>query len=146
MPIILLVKSAQFNQDCAGYLKQCSNANSIELALDRLNLAIQYLEENELTTGYTSILWKTENENIGFWYNNLKTCQTELEKAANSTQLEQTNILMRVRESLLENGDSGEHLIIPNGIIKYPNNLLNAISLWVSLGLILVGGVLVSTK
>lgn len=146
VPIILLVKSAQFNQDCQGYLRQCSNASSVELALDRLELAIQYIEENDLTTGYTSILWKTEADNIGYWYDNLKTCQKELEQAINLPQLEQTNTLMRVRESLLENGENGEYLILPNGIVKYPHNLLYAILIWVSFGLALLGCVIITSE
>ena len=139
LPCIVLIKSAQFTQDCKGYLEQCSNANSVEMALDRLDRAVRYLERNDLTTGYTSILWKTEDENIGFWYENLQVCKQELKKALGATQLEQTNVLMRVRESLLKNGDKGEFLIIPDGIVKYPHNLWYGIGLWISLFLIVIG-------
>ena len=139
LPCILIVKSVQFTQDCKGYLEQCSNANSVEMALNRLELAIRYLERNDMTTGYTSILWKTEDENIGFWYENLQTCRQELKKALDATQLEQTNVLMRVRESLVKNGKEGEYLIIPDGIFKYPHNLWYAIGLWLSLFLIVIG-------
>lgn len=139
LPCIVLVKCAQFMQDCKGYLEQCSNANSVEMALNRLELAIRYLERNDMTTGYTSILWKTEDENIGFWYENLQTCRQELIKARDASQLEQTNVLMRVRESLVKNGEKGESLIIPDGIVKYPHNLGYAIGLWLSLFLLVIG-------
>ena len=139
-PAILLVKSIQFNQDCKGYLKQCSNASSVELALERLELAIRYVERNDMTSGYTSILWKTEGDNVGYWYDNLMTCRKELKKAVNSSQLEQTNTLLKIRESLTENGEKGEYIILPDGIVKYPHKLLYAILMWVSLGLILIGG------
>ena len=139
LPCTLIVKGVQFTQDCKGYLEQCSNANSVEMALDRLDRAVRYLERNDLTTGYTSILWKTEDENIGFWYENLQTCRQELIKALDATQLEQTNVLMRVRESLVKNGEKGEFLIIPDGIVKYPHNLGYAIGLWLSLFLIVIG-------
>lgn len=146
LPAVLIVKSIKFTQDCRGYLQQCSNSNSVELALDRLDLAVQYLERNDLTTGYTSVLWKTEDDNIGFWYENLQTCRQELEKALDATQLEQTNVLMKVRESLVENGEKGEVLIIPNGIVKYPHNLLYGIGLWFSLFLFLIGALLITLK
>ena len=62
----------EFEQNCTGYLKQAADANTIELAIDRLDKAIEYAESKNWTDGYTSILWKTEDENIGFWYKNLK--------------------------------------------------------------------------
>ena len=121
------IRSIRFKQNCSGYLKQCANASSITLALDRLNLAIDYLEKNNLTTGYTSILWKTEDDNITFFYNNLKDCQQELIKVADASQLEQTNVLMKVREVLTDEGQYGTKLVIPNGLSRYPFNTLFAI-------------------
>ena len=64
-----------FQQQCGGYLKQAADANTVELARERLNLAINYIEAKGYTTGYTSIFVKTEDENIGYWYQNIKACQ-----------------------------------------------------------------------
>ena len=128
VPSIVLVKSIQFDQNCGGFIKQCADASSIELALDRLNIAIDYVEKNNLTTGYTSAFWKTEDENLEFWYQNLKTCQKELMVATQSTdQLLQTNVLMKVRETLLDDGKEGVELTIPDGIHVFPYNLLYTI-------------------
>ena len=128
VPSIMLVKSIQFDQNCGGFIKQCADASSIELALDRLNIAIDYVEKNNLTTGYTSAFWKTEDENLEFWYQNLKTCQKELTEATQSTdQLLQTNVLMKVRETLLDDGKEGVELTIPGGIHVFPDNLLYTI-------------------
>ena len=73
-PTILVVKNVKFNQNCTGYLKQTADANTVDLAISRLNMALDYIEANNLTEGYTSVLWKTEADNIGFWYQNLKSC------------------------------------------------------------------------
>ena len=129
MPTIMVVKHIQFSQDCGGYLKQAADANSVELAIDRLNIAIDYIEENNLTSGYTSIIYKTEDENVGFWYKNIITCRDELISCINSSQFEQTNTLMKVRESLIDNEEKGDALTIPSGISRYPNNLGYAILL-----------------
>lgn len=132
-PTISLIKSIQFMQNCSGYLKQAADANSVELAVERLNKAIDYIEAHNLTEGYTSILWKTEDENIGFWYQNLKVCQAELSDAADATQLEKTNVLMKVRESLTDDGgDDGITLTMPAGISRYPHNARYAILNWLS--------------
>ena len=143
VPIICIVKSIKFNQDCAGYLKQAADASTIELALDRTNKAIAYIEANNLTDGYTSVLWRTEDENIGYWYQNIKACKTELEDGLDGSQLEKSNILMKVRETLTDNGEHGTSLTIPDGISKYPNNALFGILNWISFFLIVIGSVLI---
>ncbi len=117
----------EFNQNCTGYLKQAADANTIELAIDRLDKAIEYAEIKNLTDGYTSVLWKTEDENIGFWYKNLKASRVELEKALNSSQMEQTNVLMKLRETLTDNNENGTYITYPDGLWKYPNNMEFAI-------------------
>ena len=121
----------EFQQNCTGYLKQAADANTIELAIDRLNKAIEYVESKKWTDGYTSILWKTENENIGFWYKNLKASRVELEKALCSTQMEQTNVLMKLRETLTDNNENGTYITYPDGLWKYPNNMEFAVFAWI---------------
>lgn len=136
---ITTVKSEKFDQNCYGYLKQTANANTPELALERLNLAIGYIEAHNLTSGYTSILWETEDENIEFWYRNILACREELQNCMNSSQLEKTNVLMKVRESLTDS--NGEHtiIIIPKGLYKYPHNGLWAIGELASFLSIIIG-------
>lgn len=125
-PTITLIKSIQFNQNCKGYLKQTADANSVELALDRLNKAIDYVEANNLTSGYTSIIYRTEDENVEFWYNNLLTCKQELTECIESSQFEKTNVLMKVRESLTDQEGEGTVITCPSGLSRYPNNKIFA--------------------
>lgn len=137
VPVQVLVKSIKFNQDCAGYLKQAADANTAELALTRLNYALDYVETHNLTKGYTSILWRTEDENVGFWYENLKACQKELEECLDGTQLEKSNVLMKVCESLTDDGgEDGLQLTIPAGISRYPENKQYAF--WLTLSFLLM--------
>lgn len=119
----------EFNQNCKGYLKQAADANTVELALDRLDKALSYAERKGWTDGYTSILWKTEDENVGFWYDNLKASRQELILVQNSSQLEQTNVLMKLRETLTESTDKGTAITYPAGLWKYPHNGLYAVLL-----------------
>ena len=129
-PVVIITKSVQFDQNCGGYLKQAADANTPELALERMNVALDYIKANNLTDGYTSILWKTEDENVGFWYRNIVACQEELKSCLGSSQLEKTNVLMKVRESLSD---------IPEGIHLYPYNGLWAIAFFISLIMLLLG-------
>lgn len=100
--------------------------------MDRLNLAIKYIEDHNLTDGYTSVMWRTEDENVGYWYTNIKACTHELEQGIDSSQLEKANLLMKIRETLTDNGESGTVLTIPDGISVYPYNLLWGILLIVA--------------
>ena len=121
-PVASFMKSIEFEQGCGSYLKNAADANTPEIALERINHALKYIEDKGLTQGYTSIFWKTEDENVEFWYMNIKACQKELVCCLNGTQLEKSNVLMKVRESLTDNGEKGIELTIPNGIHKFPEN------------------------
>lgn len=137
-PVSCTVKSIQFKQECSGYLKQTADANTVKIALERLNLALDYIERNNLTHGYTSVLWLTEEENVEFWYKNLKACQSELKACLNGSQLEKSNVLMKVRESLTDEGEKGTKLTIPNGISRYPNNASWMLFGWISFLLLII--------
>ena len=119
------VSSITFNKNCGGYLELAANANSIDLAKSNLDKAIQYLEKNQLTTGYTSIVYNTPDENVTYWYANLKACQRELDvfSVHPGSTLEETNFLMKLRESLTKpSSEEGQYIIIPQGISIFPCN------------------------
>jgi hypothetical protein len=71
-------------------------------------------------------------------YKNIKACQFELEANKNASSLEKSNVLMKVRESLTDNGEKGTELTIPAGISRYPDNLMWGILRLVSLILFLL--------
>ena len=120
-------------QNLTGYLKRAADANNIELAASQLQTSIDYIEKNKLTTGYTSVLYKTPDEDLGFWYNNLKASKAELDKTINSSTLEKTNLLLKLRETLLDEGEKGSHITYPKGIDIFPNNKLIAVLFLISL-------------
>lgn len=133
----VIVKKITINQNCTGYLKRAADANSVETAKAELDKAISYLEANKLTTGYTSVFWRTPDEDIEFFYKNLVACKTELDKVTETTSsLEKTNILMKLRETLLDNGEKGDTLTCPDGLSRYPYNAMWGFIL--SLGIIII--------
>lgn len=137
-PIKTAIRSIEFTQNCGGYLKQAADANTIGIAKNCLTKAILYLEENNLTEGYTSIVYKTPEDDIGFWYNNLSTSLNELLMYSdNLSPLESSNILLKLRETLLDDTKNGTEITIPPGISRYPNNTLYAITNALSIALLL---------
>ncbi|MBU1706175.1 hypothetical protein KKG19_05640 [Patescibacteria group bacterium] len=135
-----IYNSIVYGIDCGGHIKRAANANTIALATQEMKTVITYLEAKEMTKGYTSVLYRTPDEDIGFWYQNLKASLGELEKTTpQTTQLERSNVLIKLRETLLDHGQSVS-VTQPSGISIYPNNVAYAWFGW--LGLVAtIGGV-----
>ena len=119
----LVVLSIQFDRNCGGHLKRAADANTVELASQELKVALDYMREARLTTGYTSVIYQTPDEDIGYWHTNLNDSYNELQDLPESaTTLEKSNTLMKLRETILDAGEKGDSLTVPKGITRYPNN------------------------
>lgn len=114
----------EFSVSCGGHLKRAADANTVNVAARELSYAIDYMEAKGLTEGYTSIFLPTPDEDIAFWYNNLKESHKELMQVDSTTsQLEKSNVLMKLRETLMDQNEKGAEVTMPEGIYKYPNNV-----------------------
>jgi len=120
-----IYKSIRFNIDCGGHLKRAADANSVDLATQEMETAVSYLEREGYTSGYTSVLWRTPDEDVGFWYQNLKSALEELKQVKHdTTPLERSNLLMKLRETLVDSGNYGVIVTVPAGISVFPKNTL----------------------
>ena len=140
-----IVLSINFDRFCSGYLKRAADANTVELAKTNLAMALSYAEDKGLSSGYTSIIYRTPDEDVGFWYNNLEAALIELDKiGADATQLEKTNVLMKLRETLLDQGKEKISVTFPEGISVFPSN--NGFAVWGFIGLLIaIAGALILT-
>jgi len=119
---VRIVAGINFDRYCTGYLKRAADANTIELARQNLQVALSYIEVNNLINGFTSIIYREPSEDIGFWYQNLTASLRELHKVdPDASQLEKSNILIKLRETLLDQGQSTD-VTVPQGISVYPEN------------------------
>lgn len=138
--IVRLVMSISYEQSCGGHIKRAGDANTVETAIQELGVAVSYLERNHMTEGYTSVVYNTPDEDVGFWYKNLKSALGELEKVGPDTsQLERTNVLMKLRETLLDRDSVTE----PRGISRFPHTGFHAFLIYSFLVLALGGAVLI---
>lgn len=138
-----IVKAVSFDRDCAGHIKRAGDANTVEMAKQEMVIVVEYLDENNLTEGYTSVLYNTPDEDIGFWYKNLRSSLEELEKVRPETsQLERSNILLKLRQTLLDNTKGGEQTTEPDAISVFPNNKEYALAFILFIILALYGGIL----
>jgi len=136
------VKAVQFRFNCEQYIKRAADASSIEIAKGELEKVLSYCEDNGLTEGVVSIFFKQPKNDIGFWYQNLKMAYEELENLPeDTTTLEKTNLLMKVRETLVDTDSNGTKITLPDGISIYPYNLFYFFWTTISLIVFIFSGV-----
>ena len=110
-----IIQNIKFNAQCSDYLKLSADANNLEIAEKHLSKAIDYLERKNLTSGYNKVFFYYPKNDIGLWYENLKSTQLQLQetiKKSNYTELEESNMLMKLRETIIDD----QHLTLPMGI------------------------------
>lgn len=135
------IETIKFNRECGGYLTRAANANTVPMAKKELARALAYMEKEKLTEGYTSVVYQTPDEDIGYWYSNIKASFDELNQLdPNSSPLEKTNVLMKLRETLTDQGENGTKVVYPKGISIYPLNGLFLILGWVGFIGVLISG------
>jgi len=118
-----IVATVQFNINCKQYLKRAADASTIEMAKEELEKAISFAEEKRLTEGVVSIFLKQPKNDLGYWYRNMVEAYSELDKIPETvTSLEQSNVLMKLRESLTDETETGISVTVPDGISIYPYN------------------------
>lgn len=122
----LLYLNINIDRFCIDYLKRAADANTIDLAKKELDKALNYMEKHNLTNDFTSVFYKSPDEDIEWWYINTKTARTELDEVKpDATPLEKSNVLMKLRETILDGGAKGATVVTaPHGISRYPHNAL----------------------
>jgi len=132
---ISFLNSVHFDQNCGGYLKRAADANTIELAKGELKKALDYIEENDLKEGNTAVFWNRPENDLEFWYNNIKSSYDELLTLNDSTSgLEKSNMLIKLRETLIDHSSkSGDSVTLPPRIKNYPSHFIISILFYLSL-------------
>lgn len=150
LPLIIwftvrVVKDVVFDINCSDRLKRAADANTVELATQEMEAVVSFLEANQLTAGYTSILYRTPDEDVGFWYTNLNSALSELKNVKpEATQLEKTNVLMKLRETILDSGESGVKITVPSGMSIFPHNVIYLLMAIITSVVAIVGACLIA--
>jgi hypothetical protein len=130
--VMRIVKYVQYDIAIEGHLKRAADSNTPQMAAKELRTAVNAIEARDWTKGYTSILWRTPDADLDFWYKNLKATLTEIEALPEeATGLERSNMLMKLRETILDDTSEGVSVTAPSGISIYPHNTMYAV--WATL-------------
>ena len=122
--------------ECGGYMINAANANTIDLARKEMEEVVKYIDYRHVQPGFTSVVYNTPDEDVGFWVSNMRSSLEELNQVKpEATSLEKSNILIKLRETLTHKTKGGGEVAVPTGISVYPNNF--AFMLWGILSFIL---------
>jgi len=138
----------QFNKNCGDYLKLTGDAPTVERADGFLEKAIAYIEKTNRVSGNSSIIFKKPTNDVGIWYAQIKAAKETTEKIITRgegvSQLERDNALMKIRETVLDQGEKGTMVTTPDWISLFPYQLFKII-LWPLLSVVfgLIGVVIV---
>lgn len=114
----------QYRIHVEGHLKRAADANTVERAKRELDTAIDAIEDRGWTEGSSHALFATPDCDVGFWYTNLKESSEELATVGHeSPPLERSNMLMKLRETIIDEGDVVS-VTSPQGISMFPRNKL----------------------
>lgn len=152
--VFQVVASIQFDRHYKGHLKRAADANSLELAEKELQIAYDYLKLHGLTTeagrnsGWlddnTNILYTTPDNQISFHVDNVKASLDDVQevraKGDAASALERSNVLMKLRESLLDDGEGGHHVTCPTGLEIFPYNIEVILATLGSIGVFFLAG------
>ncbi len=131
-----IYSALEFNANCAGYLKRAADSSSPEIATKELDLALQYMVNNHLTSGSSHILYATPDTDVGFWYNNIKSANDDLKMIKpDASNLEKSNMLIKLREVLLDD----DALTLPSNISIYPYQTLIMLGDTLSIIMVIIG-------
>ncbi len=125
-------KDIHYEQNVGGFLKQAADANNTSMAEQKLSQASDGMQRLGLCNGggdncFTSVFYRTPDEDVGFWRANIETTLRDLQAMPDkerSDNLIESNQLIKVRETLMDNGGNGDFVTHPKGISRYPNNAL----------------------
>lgn len=118
-----IVADIQFNRHLGGYLALAAASNSVELATDSMTKVVAAMDQNGYTTGFTSVMYTSPTEDVGFWYSNMKAALAELKAVKpDAGYLERSNILLKLHETITAHKGKDADVFSPDGISIYPNN------------------------
>lgn len=133
---VCVYRYVRYDQDIGGHLKRAADANQPALAITELEKAASNMDDwglcssKETDVCYTSVIYRTPDEDVGFWRTNLdQTLQDLRDLPPDADHLVISNTLLKVRETLVDHkGSSGVTVTDPDGITLYPHN--TGFALW----------------
>lgn len=136
--ITRIVKSNHFDDNCNYHISEALKADgsisskSLDYSANEMRVALSYIESNNLTTGYTTISDRQQDEDLGLYYSGLKTKLAYIDglKSKTPEELERYRLYVDMRNM------KPKELNYPAGISVFPHN--TAYMIWMFIGIALL--------
>lgn len=126
--IIDIVLIWRFKIHCEHFLKLAADAPTVELADKYLEKVVSYILKRNLTQGNTAYFIKTPENDLSLWSrqifeaaNLVRELTLKKKEGKEVTPLEESNVLMRIRQTILDEAGDRPIMTIPDYIHVYPN-------------------------
>jgi len=121
-----------FKKGCADYLKLAGDAPDIYKAQEFLSKALDFMEKTGRTKGNSAFFFKTPRNDVGTWYQQIKGAEKTLKELIEQEKVEphsvdrltKDNALMKIREVVLDEGNEGVRVTLPQHIDVFPKQVL----------------------
>ena len=131
-----------FDAGCGSYLKTAADSNTIPTAIEELETAVEYIEANNLTDGSTQLIYYTRDCDLEFWHRNLSESLEELRNfPEDASNLEVSNQLIKLRETLIDHGQTGDSVTVPCNTYLYPNQVAVHVLTWLAAIFTFIGSI-----
>ena len=100
------VKDYRFSVSVGQQLKRALDAPTADLAILALDTAIAECKRTKRDTGNSGIFLKTPENDVGYWFTRLTEARASLSAVTPNT-VEESNALMKLRETLSDSTSSG---------------------------------------
>lgn len=139
-------RSISFKMSIEDNLKLAGDAPTVERAEGFLAKAVAGIEARGLTQGNSALVFHTPTQDLGIWYQQVKGAHQTTQSIINRErsgqpvpQLERDNALMKIRETVLDQGESMS-VTAPQNAWIYPFQWLRIILL---IGAVMLVGITV---
>ena len=144
----LVVKGHEWSRNVEGYLKLAADAPNAEKAEQFIDRALAGIEARGISSGSSALIFHNPDADVGVWLGQLRSAKSVLTdlRGRGAGGLEETNALMKFRETLLDDEENGTIVTCPPHMSVFPNQALWAWLLGVSLvGMLVSWGVAIVT-
>jgi len=120
------------------HIDRASATSDIDEAANEMHLAKQYLEKRDMAHGYTSVVWRSEDEDLGVFYGTIVKRSNYLDDLQTIHTRDKTVFEDMITYTRMTNMKAQEQKV-PDGISIYPHNVFFVYWFFVSLVLAAVG-------
>lgn len=130
--ITRIVKNNRFDNNVTYYIDEADKSNDITYSCEKASIANDYLKNNNLTSGYTSIVSRERDEDLYIFYDSI-------DKKTNYFCLSRNKDYIKLYQEYADMRNMKPHDVsVPQGISIYPYNLFYLIWMLVSTTMMII--------